>query len=106
MVFVMMAPGVFILTVNNLTVMKVIVIVVMVVAMTVVLLTALKVNLIAVMVLVYQDHGNVIYTGVTVPIALMKPTVVEEVANMMVNFLEKEKLNLRVLSMSNLLERL
>ena len=35
------------------------------------------VNLIVVMALAYLDHGNVMYTGVIVPIALMKPIAVE-----------------------------
>jgi hypothetical protein len=37
------------------------------------------VNLIVVMALAYLDHGNVMYTGVIVPIALMKPIAVEMV---------------------------
>jgi len=40
---------------------------------------ALMVNLIVVMALAYLDHGNVMYTGVIVPIALMKPIAVEMV---------------------------
>jgi hypothetical protein len=38
---------------------------------------ALMVNLIVVMAPAYLDHGNVMYTGVIVPIALMKPIAVE-----------------------------
>ena len=40
---------------------------------------ALMVNLIVVMAIAYLDHGNVMYTGVIVPIALMKPIAVEMV---------------------------
>jgi len=36
----------------------------------------LMVNLIVAMAPAYLDHGNVMYTGVTVTIALMKQTVV------------------------------
>ena len=41
-----------------------------------VLLAVLMVNLNAAMVLAYQDHGNVMYTTVTVQDAKMKPIVV------------------------------
>jgi hypothetical protein len=42
---------------------------------------ALMVNLIVVMAPAYLDHGNVMYTGVTVLIAQMKPIAVEMAVN-------------------------
>jgi hypothetical protein len=52
---------------------------------TVVLLAhVMMVNLIVVMAIAYLDHGNVMYTGVTVPIALMKRIVVIVLVELMV----------------------